>query len=51
MKKKEKVDLGKLEVLLDEQITRYEDKREQFQKIGTEFYDRPGTLRGSPMGR
>jgi len=51
MKKKEKVELGNLEILLDEHITRYEDKEERFQKKGTEFYDRPGTLRGSPMRR
>ena len=42
MIKEDKVDLGKLEALLDEQITRYEDEIEQFQKTGTGFYDKGG---------
>ena len=42
MIKEDKVDLGRLEALLDEQITRYEDEIEQFQKTGTGFYDKGG---------
>lgn len=38
MVKEEKVDLRKLEVLLDEQITWYNDEVEQFQKTRTGFY-------------
>jgi tetratricopeptide (TPR) repeat protein len=51
MVKDERIDLGRLETLLDEQITLYEDEVDQFQKTGTGFYDRPGTLRGGPMIR
>ena len=40
MIKEDKVDLGKLETLLDEQITRYEDEIDQFQRTGTGFYDK-----------
>ena len=42
MIREDKVDLGKLETLLDEQITRYEDDIDQFQRTGTGFYDKGG---------
>jgi len=46
MIREDKVDISKLETLLDEQITRYEDEIDQFQKTGTGFYDRPSNLQG-----
>lgn len=42
MIKEDKVDLVKLETLLDEQITRYENDIDQFQRTGTGFYDKGG---------
>jgi len=46
MIKKNKVDQSRLETLLDEQITWYEDEIEQYEKTGTGFYDKTGTFRG-----
>lgn len=46
MIKEDKVDLGKLETLLDEQITGYEDEIDQFQRTRTGPYDRPSNLQG-----
>ena len=46
MIKEDKVDIGKLETLLDEQITRYEEEIDQFQRTRTGPYDRPSNLQG-----
>lgn len=44
MIRREKIDLGRLELLLDEQVTWREDEIEQFQKTGTGFYGRRGAV-------
>lgn len=36
---KQRVDIARLEAMLDEQITRYEDEVEQFQRSRTGYYD------------
>lgn len=36
---KQRVDVARLEALLDEQITRYEDEVEQFQRSTTGYHD------------
>ncbi len=40
MVKKRRVDLAKLEIVIDEQVDRYEDEIENFQKTGTGPYGR-----------
>jgi tetratricopeptide (TPR) repeat protein len=42
MIREDRVDLVKLENLLDEQITRYENDIDQYQRTGTGFYDKGG---------